>query len=105
MVLNRKTSALVNEPFSLGFPGEIWRNDLGCLIVPAPTDYDNVDGYVRAYKHNTKNGSEWYSATTLGRGWENFDDLLMLASYIQDYFDGLQEKAVVGATAGISEGS
>jgi hypothetical protein len=85
--------------FSLGFPGEKWSPDLGALVIPSPVDLDTG---VMAYKNNLKDGSHWFSLATK-QGWENFDNILMLAAYIQDYFDGLQakqEETLVGRTGG-----
>lgn len=88
----RITSEVIDHtPFSLGFPGEIWRKDLACLVVPSPIDPTTG---VRVYQHVLHDGTFWYSLTTK-EGWENFDNILMLAAYIQDYFDGLQKEQMV----------
>lgn len=66
-----------HNPFSLGFEGEEWREEVNSLVIPIP----GTDRVVLVRKHAD---DETYSMITQGN-WTAFGNVLMLVGVIHDY--------------------
>lgn len=88
--------------FSLGFEGERWVPEIPALVIPV----GHGDSIMAVRYSPTKGGPSGSAfAMVVKDNWYECDDMLMLASLVRDYIDGLQEKALVGAGTGTPEGS
>lgn len=103
----RDFSGTPEKRFLLGFEGERWDETLEALLIPYEHEWVGAAHVIVTPNEKTfsTDGRDWYSVITR-HGWEKFDNLLMLAAYIRNYFDGLQENAQMGRTElGDTEGS
>lgn len=84
-------------PFSLGFEGEYWKDELPGLLVPIP----GTDAHVLAVRYSGKSkvsGGDY--AMAYANEWYECGDLLMLACMVKNFMEDYHAKQEQGQVVG-----